>query len=235
MLRRLGAPLALVAAGWLLPAGGALAAGNDALEIDTPTGASAATVDPGAVEPATIDGFRSARFGMTEEEVRAAIAADFGLTDDAIEAGTNAVEKTTSLGITVDDLVPDGGPARIVYILGYRSKALIQVNIVWGALPGSSNEAIQTAANLLVNYFRSQNYDPEKTAVGVQLANGALLAFYTEDADGSSITLTLASRPTGEPAPEGSDEPAPEQLVMQLSYVGDFANPDIFRLEPGSF
>jgi hypothetical protein len=237
MLRRSGASLGLLAVGgWLLLATEAFAAGNETLELNDETGASAGAVDPSAVEPATIDGFRSARFGMTESEVRAAIATDFGIAADQIEAGANAVEKTSSLAVTAPDLVPDSGPARVVYIFGYQSKALIQVNIVWGADPASDSEQIRTAASLLVSYFRSQNYDPEKTAVGVQLANGALLAFYAEDADGSSVTLTVASRPSDEPAAEGTEAPAAEeQLLMQLSYVGDFANPDIFRLAPGSF
>lgn len=238
MPHKLTTAAATLAVGGMLllsPAAVAQAAGNETLELDAETGASTSTVDPTAVEPTSIDGFRSARFGMTEDEVRAAIAADFGVAADQIEAGTNALEKTTSLGVTVADLVPDSGPARVVYIFGYQSKALIQVNIVWGALPGSDNDQITTAANLLVGYFRSQNYDPQKTAIGVQLANGALLAFYAEDADGSSVTLTVASRPAEEPAEEGAAEPAPEQLLMQLSYVGDFANPDIFQLAPGSF
>lgn len=236
MLRKMGTACGLLlCGGWLLLATDASATGNETLDLNTDSAASAGAVDPSAAEPTAIEGFRTARFGMTEAEVRAAIASDFALTENEIEPGVNALEKTTSLGITVSDLVPDSGPARVVYIFGYESKALIQVNIVWGTDPQSDNDQIRTAAGLLVSYFRSQNYDPEKTAVGVQLANGALLAFYAEDADGSSVTLTVASRPTGEAVPEGSTEPAPERLLMQLSYVGDFANPDIFRLAPGSF
>ena len=240
MQRKSASPIALLLGGSLLFAAAQTnAAGNETIELNSEAGESAVTVDPSATEPATIDGFRSARFGMTEDEVLAAIAADFGLGVEAITTGVNALEKTTSLGVTVTDLVPDSGDARIVYIFGYESQALIQVNIVWGADPATDPEQIRTAASLLVSYFRSQNYDPEKTAIGVPLANGALLAFYSEDADGSSVTLTVASRPAEEAAAdesaEGSEESAPERLLMQLSYVGDFANPDIFRLAPGSF
>lgn len=240
MPHKSASPLGLLLAGSLLfTASQALAAGNETIELNSEAGASAVTVDPSATEPATIDGFRSASFGMTEDEVLAAIAADFGLGVEAITTGVNALEKTTSLGVNVTDLVPDSGDARVVYIFGYESQALIQVNIVWGADPATDPEQIRTAASLLVSYFRSQNYDPEKTAIGVPLANGALLAFYSEDADGSSVTLTVASRPAeeaaAEEAAEGTEEQAPERLLMQLSYVADFANPDIFRLAPGSF
>lgn len=235
MLRKTASTLScLLCSGWLLTATNAMAAGNETLDINEDTAASTGAADPSAVTPAAINGFRSARFGMSEAEVRAAIAADFAIADDAIVTGANELEKTTSLGVVVDDLVPDSGPARVVYIFGYQSAALIQINVVWGAEPESDNEQIRTAASLLVSYFRSQNFDQEKSAVGIQLANGSLLAFYAEDDDGSSVTLTVASRPVGEPV-EGSDTPPEERLLMQLSYVGDFANPDVFRLEPGSF
>lgn len=235
MLRKSASTLCcLLCSGWLLTATNAMAAGTETLEINEDSAASAGAADPSAVTPAAINGFRSAQFGMSEAEVRAAIAADFGIADDQIITGANELEKTTSLGIVANDLVPDSGPARVVYIFGYQSAALIQVNVVWGAEPESDNEQIRTAASLLVSYFRSQNFDQEKTAVGIQLANGSLLAFYAEDDDGSSVTLTVASRPVGEPV-EGSDTPPEERLLMQLSYVGDFANPDIFRLAPGSF
>ncbi|MEZ5669731.1 MAG: hypothetical protein R3F55_20290 [Alphaproteobacteria bacterium] len=230
--------LALAGACWLGAAGTALAAGNETLDLDTGEAATAVGADAAAAaqqpaEPATIDGFRSARFGMTADEVRAAIEADFGVTADQVEAGENALEKTTNLRIAVPGLMPEGGTARVVYIFGYESHSLIQVNIVWGAAEDSTPDGIRNAASLLVGYFRGQGYDPEKTAVGVPLEGGNLLAFYAEDADGSSVTLSIAQR-QGEAAAEG--EAAPEAaLVMQLAYIADFANPDVFKLAPGSF
>jgi hypothetical protein len=212
----------------MLTGGHALAAGNDELELEAEAGASAGGVETTTAEPAAISGFRSAAFGMTMDEVRAAAISDFGLTEDQIEEGANALEKTTSLRIVVTDLVPESGPARVVYIFGYESQRLIQVNIIWGADGDNTAQQIRTAASLLVSYFRSQNFDPEKTVVGATLDNGALLAFYAEDGDGSSVTLTVASR-------SGGEEAAEDALLMQLSYVADFANPDIFRLPDGSF
>src|SRR5579863_130277 len=89
--------------------------------------ASAETAKPAAA--AAIDGFRDAHFGMTEVELRRAIQADFPKA--AVAAAINPTEKTTTLSLTAGGLLPDTGPARISYILGYRSKRLIQVNIVW--------------------------------------------------------------------------------------------------------
>jgi hypothetical protein len=81
---------------------------------------------------ALVEGFRSAKFGADEKAVRAAIKADFGLDAKAVSAEENPIEKTTALVTAVDTLEP-GGKAQIAYILGYKSKKLIQVNVVWGA------------------------------------------------------------------------------------------------------
>ena len=87
-------------------------------------------------DPAQIDGFRSAKFGMVEAEIMAAIASDLNIGASEIGDATHLVEQTRLLSVTVDDLLPQGGPSRITYILGYRTKKLIQVNLVWGGLAG---------------------------------------------------------------------------------------------------
>src|SRR5579859_3584259 len=69
---------------------------------------------------ATIDGFRDAHFGMTEAELRRAIQADFPKA--AVAVAINPTEKTTILSLTAGGLLPDTGPARVSYILGYRSR-----------------------------------------------------------------------------------------------------------------
>src|SRR5215471_4966714 len=96
----------------------------------TPSGhhAGAASVAP-PMPATTIDGFRRARFGMNEQQVREAIRQEFP--GAAIARTVHPSEKTTVLSITVSDLLPDTGNARIYYILGYRSKTLVQVNLLW--------------------------------------------------------------------------------------------------------
>jgi hypothetical protein len=83
-------------------------------------------------EPASVDGFRSAKFGMTESEIKDSINKDFNISSSAVEKSENALEKTTSLAVTVPKLMEEGGVSRVVYILGYKSKKLIQVNVIWG-------------------------------------------------------------------------------------------------------
>ena len=81
---------------------------------------------------AKIEGFRSAKFGMEMREVKDAIHQDFGIPDRKITTITHPTERTKSLGITVDNLVPNAGKSRIVYVFGYRTQRLIQVNILMG-------------------------------------------------------------------------------------------------------
>ena len=86
-----------------------------------------------AAEPAAVEGFRSARFDMTEEQLRAAIAADFKISPVQIVKQVHKADRTTILSIKVPDLLPESGVAQINYKLGYKSKKLIQVDVIFGA------------------------------------------------------------------------------------------------------
>lgn len=87
-----------------------------------------------AQEPAKyeVSGFRDARFGMTEQEVRASVVKTLGVKPADIVSSANPIEGTTVLTIKVALLDPVPGPAQVAYILGYGSKKLIQVNVIWG-------------------------------------------------------------------------------------------------------
>src|SRR5882672_7930121 len=93
--------------------------------------ATAQSAEPAATAaaPYASEGFRSARFGMTEADVRKAIAADFKIDDKTIGRESNDVERTVFLTVTVADLLSGAGPARISYIFGYSKHQLIQVNL----------------------------------------------------------------------------------------------------------
>jgi hypothetical protein len=69
---------------------------------------------------------------MTDAQVKAAIRKDFNNPAEKIQTEENASERTAVLTVTVGDLLEGAGKARVSYILGYASKKLIQVNIVWG-------------------------------------------------------------------------------------------------------
>ena len=106
-----------------------------------------------AAPAAKVTGFRSARFGMTGDEVTKAITKDFKIEGKDIRRETNATERTTSLIVKVDDLQTGAGPAVVAYILGHSTQKLFQVNILWGGAvnPKVDPNALVGAANALRN------------------------------------------------------------------------------------
>ena len=198
--------------------------------------------DPGAapVAPADIAGFRSARFGMAEADIVAAIAADFGTEPDRIARAIHPLERTTSLSVTVPDLVSGMGTARVLYILGFESEALIQVNVIWGAPvdPDFDPADVMGAASLLRDYFRDQTHVEGSVIGDVRLGQDMLLLFSGADAGGHQVSLSLAGVAFREDM--GSRGPFPQidttdRLMLRLSYLADVESPDIFRLDADGF
>lgn len=210
-------------------------------------GGTAGAAEEGAAQraPATVEGFRSAKFGMTEDELRKAIRTDFGLKDAEIERTDNPVERTTSLSATVKDLLPGGGAARVSYILGYSSKKLIHVNVLWAhELGATSNETLLANATTLQSYLSEQPFPPAGVAMNAQLADGSILLFRGTDAKSRTVLLVVSGLPraaeaakAGAPkgAEKGAEKAAESKPVVRLSYIANPAEPDIFRVKPGQF
>lgn len=203
----------------------------------TPTPPTAAPKPaPVATEPAAVDGFRSARFGQTEAQVRAAIREDFKLADTAIKAATHPLEQTRSLSIVVRDLVPNSGEAQVAYVFGFRSKTLIQVNILWNAADPAGAEIVIGAGNALRDYFIGQTtrFVKEQVKANVQLPDGRILLFQGADDKGRAIELVMvvAARPPVQGQPADS---RPGSAQLRLLYVLAPGNSDIQRIGPGQF
>jgi hypothetical protein len=184
--------------------------------------------------PAAIEGFRAARFGMTEEQLKRAIRNDFPAAGKLASA-VHPTEKTTVLSLTVADLLPQSGNARISYILGYRSKTLHQVNIVWSS-DGSAagDETIVGTANSLRDYFLSQDFNRDSIVANRQLAPDAILVFRASD-DRKRTVLLVLSGATAAGRLENKKIPKPPALTLELSYIEDPAHPDVFRIGKGQF
>lgn len=191
--------------------------------------AQTAVETPAAV--ANLTGFRSAQFGTDEDAVRAAIKADFGLDDTAIQVGLNTVERTRVMTITVPDILPDGGTAQISYIFGYKSKALIQVGLLWSPETDASitDATLYANGDVLRAFFVAQGYLPETISRDVVLENGLLL-FRGADAAGHTAILLLQGR--FEEA-EGQRTLFPASLTLLYAVNPD--NPDILTLKTGDF
>ena len=200
---------------------------------NSPTPAAPAATDAAVPADFTLDGFRSAKFGMTQDKVKAAIKADFGLSGDDITPGTNAAERTQLLTVTVPDLLPDGGKAQVSYVFGYTSKALIQVGISWSATIDPTVDAAKLYADsdVLVAYFTAAGYDPATIRTGVVTPNGILL-FRGEDKGGHATILLLQGDYVG-----GGDstQKVLKPSSLALLYAADSKSPDIFKVEPGKF
>jgi hypothetical protein len=194
----------------------------------------AAPAIPSAAPEATkaIEGFRSAKFGMNETDVRAAIAKDFGAKPDAIKSQDNPAELTHSVLLTVPDLLPNGGAAEVSYVFGYKSKTLIQVGTVWSKAtdPAMTPERLFSNANILRAHFLGEGFKPDSIAVNTPV-NGGVLMFRGSDAKDRSVILLLQG--TFETKENNQRILTPTGLL--LFYVADTKSPDVFKLPPGQF
>jgi hypothetical protein len=184
--------------------------------------------------PAAIAGFRTAQFGMSEDQLRQAIAKDFPTAATKLKKTTHPSEKTTVLILPVLDLVPNTGSAQVSYILGHKSKKLIQVNVVWRS-DGSEehNETVVGTANSLRDYFAGQSYKSGSVVANRQLNDNAIVVFRGADAQDRLVLIVLH----GSAAAAGKDEkaPRPRPLSLELSYIAAAAHPDVFRIPKGQF
>lgn len=180
---------------------------------------------------AVVNGFRSAQFGMTERDVIKAIKKDFGVGKSQVSRKVHPNEKTVTLGIEVKRLLPESGPAKVFYILGYKSKRLIHINVIWGR-PVTKNpdaEAVVATANQLRNHFAQKKYQKEGFALNAQFGEGVILVFQGKDRKGRAARLLLSN-----PKAEG-DKKAGENIALTLSYIEKPLDPDVFRIKEGDF
>jgi hypothetical protein len=205
---------------------------------DAPPAAAAQPQSPVApTAPAHVDGFRSAKWGMTEAQVRAAVHSDFNIPDDKLKSSDNLAEKTQALTASVPDLLEGAGTADVSYVFGYTSKKLIQVNILWSTAldPQATPQKIVAAADQLRVLFIGSGYDPKTVTANARMPDGSILVFQGQDPDKHTTVLHLT---TGSVTPTDKDgKPGKPVAVatLTLSYVLDAAQPDIFRLKKGSF
>ncbi len=199
--------------------------------------ASSAAPAPG--EALDVKGFRSAAFGMTPAQVKAAVTGDFGPTAK-IQEGTNAAQGTQVMAVSLDHLDPGPGPAQIGYVFGATSKTLAMINVVWTTGADATTEqraAIAQAGQQLAAYFRS-GPAPVKASQGVARVGTNGLVLYTAvdkknagvlvSVDGVEYHGTSGDQTVASPPPTG---PA----TLRVAYALDISKPDVATLKPGSF
>lgn len=212
-----------------------LAAASDSIGVAEPAPAPAkvSAVATGGDKPAAqVLGFRSAHFGMSEDEVRAAISKDFGKGPDGVRAEDNLGEQTHVLSVLVPDILPGGGTAQVAYVFGYKTKKLIQVALSWSKATDQAitPERLFSNANILRAHFLEAGYSPDTIATNAVVANGLIMFRGSDPADHTTILLLQG---TSSQAEDGRRVVTPNALL--LFYLADAKNPDIFRLPPGQF
>lgn len=200
--------------------------------------AQSTTPEPPAVAtPLEVQGFRSAHWGMNAAEIKAAIKKDFNIPADRVLTEENPSERTIVVSVTVPDLIEGAGKARVSYVLGYTTKKLVQVSIIWGTPvdPQTKPDEIVAAANQLHELFLTSGYQPGTIRSNVATGNGSIVVFEGQDADKHTTLLTLVNGAVPATTRNGKREPPVQTVALQLSYRLDAQNPDIFRLKKGQF
>jgi hypothetical protein len=180
---------------------------------------------------AVVNGFRSAKFGMKEKDVIKAIKNDFGVGKNQVSRKVHPNEKTVTLGIKIKKLLPESGTAKVFYILGYKSKRLIHINVIWGkpVTKNPNTESVVATANQLRNHFAQKKYQKEGFALNAQLGEGIILVFQGKDKKGRAARLLL-SNPKAE-----KDKKTGKNIALTLSYIEKPQDPDVFRIKDGDF
>lgn len=199
----------------------------------SPAGAPQATAPQAAAPSFALEGFRSAKFGMTEAQVHAAIEKDFHVKSDQVKAETHPVEKTRILGVTVPDLLNPGDKAEVTYTFGFKSHNLIQVGVVWSSKvdPNITPQALAADADLLRTHFLAAGYKPDTIVQNGALSDGDLLVFRGADAAGHTTALTLSGELKD--GKDGKKQLTPNTLMLR--YIEDPKHPDTFSVPDGQF
>jgi len=197
-----------------------------------PTAAPAGAPNVASTSTAQVEGFRSAKFGMDEAAVKAAIAKDFNVKGADVKEQPNAGERTKVLLVKAPDVLPGGGAAEVSYVFGYQSKKLIQVSVAWSKATDDkmSPEQLFSNSSVLRAHFMGEGFKPDTVASNMPI-NGGLLIFRGSDAKDRTAMLILQGTLT-----QGDNNQrilTPASLL--LFYVADAKTPDVYRLPPGSF
>ena len=110
---------------------------------------------PAGPVTAEVTGFRSARFGMTEAQVRAAIEKDFRMQAGRNPLGRKQGRADPSAGRTGGRRAARGWNGNVSYVFGFKSKTLIQVGLSWSKATDEkmTPEQLFSNGNILRSHF----------------------------------------------------------------------------------
>lgn len=183
-----------------------------------------------------VTGFRSAEFGMNEQQVFEAIQRDFGFGEDQIEFLHNERESTYLMHIVLPSLEPGPGEAHVYYILGATSLTLTHVNVLWITSDSPSEterDHIGIAGMQLTRYFLERNWPPGNVRTGVMRDSGEVVPFVGMDSTGAGVEVLVKGIPVTD---GGGQTTTPEgEAMLRVGYSSRYGSPDVIRVEPGEF
>jgi hypothetical protein len=174
-----------------------------------------------------VTGFREARFGMTEPQVRAIATSSFAVHDGDMTLSTDAIAGTTKLVVHVQMLEPGLGEGRVEYLFGYTRHTLFEVNVVWGldTNPQLTNSELLDAAVRFQHYFLGFAWAMGRVRIGIPIGivfeDRAIFLFSGADERGGAVSVAVEDVLYGV-LPNGILSLVPERSVgtkLTVSYM----------------
>jgi hypothetical protein len=140
-----------------------------------------------------VTGFRGARFGMTQDEVRQVAKNAFNIADGQMMLTSDPASGATKLIVHVHQLEAGLGVGRVEYLFGYRQHELFQVNVVWGrdSNPQLDNSDILAGAMRLQGYFLGFDWAYGTVQMAVPLDERSVLLFGAVDRNNGAVTVAV--------------------------------------------
>ncbi len=174
-----------------------------------------------------IAGFRTAHFGMSRDEVLAAVKADFPSTDIQPKSDFYRLQGTPIMTIALPALDPFAGPVVVAYTFGFKTHSLIQVRATWtlpaGATP-TDGDRLAVAARSYAQRMAAYSWRVTQGETDPPSADQATVLYVASDDTGARMEMLAAPMPGG----AGFRQ-------LTLGFVRNAAVQDIFEIKPGEF
>lgn len=173
-----------------------------------------------------ITGFRSARFGMSEDEVRAAVARDFKDHATLLQSAHHPDPRYSMLVLPLPSLAPGPGAAGVTYLFAGAAHKLVQVNVLWrtGDKPADADRTRMVSAGVqLADYFRKLAWRPDAATMGVPLGPNGLVLFSGIDPHKAMVEVTVTGVPLQ--ARDGKVAPVDGPAKLRVAYMSNLGTP----------
>jgi hypothetical protein len=177
-----------------------------------------------------VRGYRSALFGMTEEQVRVAAARDFGVPPGKPAPGPISEEGSRTLVLTVSSLEPVDRTGIVSYVFDKANGRLIAVNLLWSGGETADLADVKqmvAAASSITAELLGHSWAPLSEVRGVPVDPQTLIVFGATDEAGGGIEVRLQNIPY---QLEGGLSAAPAAAgppIMRLGFVTRARRPDL--------